>query len=145
MKLNQQIQTSPPPPQEQKNLNDTKLIARETYPIPDPRAYASGSVRKPAYSSLAVIRRRALGSRLDESKNFWLILCIIVIPMENILRWLNNLTLLNMMEKWLFIFPVSFALLRYQNASWAYSVYVCLHSNFYLVVSLHGYIHWRWE
>lgn len=31
----------PPPPQQQKNLNETKLIARETNPILDPRAYAS--------------------------------------------------------------------------------------------------------
>ena len=76
----------PPSPQQQKNLNETKLIARETNPILDPSAYASDSVIKLAYSSLAVIRRRALGSRLDESKNFWLVLCIIVIPMATILQ-----------------------------------------------------------
>lgn len=73
-------------PQQQKNLNETKLLARETNPIVDPSAYASDSVRKLAYSSLAVVRRRALRSRLDESKNFWLVLLIIVILMETILQ-----------------------------------------------------------
>ena len=31
----------PPPRNNKKNLNETKLIARETNPILDPRAYAS--------------------------------------------------------------------------------------------------------